>query len=139
MSVKISLRFIYENEKKFDIASLEEALPFCRISQNIKGTSLLKGFNYAVKKSNLCISDIIKRTEIYDEDKIKDCVRKVFNFIDKNGAELNKEFCISFVSDNDQFGLNVSNDLLNFLSGYNFAIRISGVFVWSVRFCMLNS
>jgi hypothetical protein len=39
MSVKILLRFIYENEKKFDIASLEEALPKSHLS--IGGTTFI--------------------------------------------------------------------------------------------------
>ena len=129
MAIKISLRFTYESKQKFDIESLQKEFPFCRICQNIKGSSLFKDNSFIVKENNLTVSEIVKRGDPYNEDEIKNCIREIFKYIDKNDIELKKEFCISFVSDTDQFGLNISNDLVNFLSKYNFSIRISGVFV----------
>lgn len=79
-------------------------------------------------RSNLVI-DIIRRNEFYNEQKIKDTIKTVFKYINKDDSTLEKEFYVSFVSDENRSGFEYSEELIQLLYEYNLKIIFSGIFI----------
>lgn len=124
MSIEIILRFLFDGERSFDLSQLKELLPSCEIKLHRKGKEDI----YSVMRSNLVI-DIIRRNEFYNEQKIKDTIKTVFKYINKDDSTLEKEFYVSFVSDENRSGFEYSEELIQLLYEYNLKIIFSGIFI----------
>lgn len=124
MSIEITLRFLFDDERSFDLSRLKELLPCCKIKLHKKGGDGI----YNVMRSNLVIV-IVSRNELYDEQKIKDTIKTVFKYINKDDSTLEKEFYVSFVSDEDRSGFEYSEKLVQLLYEYNLRIVLSGIFI----------
>jgi len=121
---RVGFRFLSD-----DYALLEKFISDKKIDYRL----IRKGVPSRPKSSTVPFSNILV-TNIFRSDSIEEIEKEIIDLISKLDLEncsldIKKEFWISSVNDTDQFGFELSNELLRVIAKNKLKLCISGVFV----------